>query len=95
MSTTNKTSGLRTAWGILSIQLALICIIAFVPFGFDHPRGFLRLDFGDLLIVLILYGGMLLVGLVWAATRKQWKLLVLQLVALVAGYFIAVAAGVN
>lgn len=48
---------------ILALQWLLFLVVAFVPFGFDHPNRF-GLDFGDLMAVVAFWAILTLGGIV-------------------------------
>ena len=66
---------LKTA---LVIQIVLLGVMIFVPFGFDHASSW-GLDFGHLILAAGSYVAALLVGLVVAGLRKRWLLLAVQI----------------
>jgi hypothetical protein len=62
---------------LLSMQIALLCLFQFGDIGFDHP-GKLRLDFGDFILICIIYGISLIAGLAYSVAKKHWISAVLQ-----------------
>jgi hypothetical protein len=68
-------------------QLLLLGVLLFGDIGFDHP-GKYGLDYDDLINLLFFYMACLLVGLVYAAFRRQWKLLFIQLATPVLLWFV-------
>ena len=68
-------------------QLLLLGVLIFGDIGFDHP-GKYGLDYDDLINLLFFYMACLLAGVVYAAFRRQWKLLFIQLATPVLLWFV-------
>jgi hypothetical protein len=60
------------------IECLLLAVLAFGDVGFDHPGRF-GLDFDDAIVLLVLFCGVLLGGVVYAARRRRWGWAALQL----------------
>jgi hypothetical protein len=72
-------------------QLLLLGVLIFGDIGFDHP-GKYGLDYDDLIKLSFFYMACLLVGVVYAAFRRQWKLLFIQLATPVTLWFVIFVA---
>lgn len=71
------------------VQLALLGVLIFGDIGFDHP-GKYGLDFDNLVSLVAFYIASLLVGVVYAAYWRRWKLVSLQLATPVLLWFLLV-----
>ncbi|HEX5052042.1 MAG TPA: hypothetical protein VFZ65_09740 [Planctomycetota bacterium] len=78
MSTPQQAATPRLLTGLVAMQVLAAAIGAFVPFGFDRPSE-LGLDFGHLLVLMVVYGTALLLGLLVAAVQRRWAVALLQL----------------
>lgn len=75
----NRKPNIGPGLGIcLVAQLIFILLLAFLPFGFDHPSE-LGLDFGHFLMFLAGYGTVWLCGMILAGVNKQWPWVWVQL----------------
>jgi hypothetical protein len=77
MTASTRSSGPALAL-LFSVQVLCVSAAALLPFGFDHPSS-LGLHFGHLLALASAYLVALLAGLVLAARRRRWKLLLGEL----------------
>lgn len=76
---------------LMVFQLAAAVVVLAVPFGFDHPSDW-GLDFGHLLILLVLYVAAFLTGIAAAVGSRSWRSLAAQ-VMLPAAILALVASG--
>ena len=61
------------------IQVVMMGLLKFLPFGFDHPSS-LGLDFGHMIMIGCVYGLALMVGAVASIAARLWPILMLQIV---------------
>ncbi|BBO35368.1 hypothetical protein [Lacipirellula parvula] len=78
---------MKGAIAFFVVQLLLLGVLLFGDIGFDHP-GKYGLDYDDLLKLLFFYVACLFVGVLYAAFRRQWKLLLAQLATPVSLWFV-------
>ena len=75
---------LPRAWIPWLIQLALLFVVLFVPFGFDHPSSF-GLDYDNFLQIAAVFLGLSLVTAVIAFIGGRWRLLAADVLIVAAG----------
>ena len=66
----------------MAIEVHLILILLFVPFGFDKPSSW-GLDFGHFIVVAGAYVLSIGAGLVIAGIQRKWMWILLQLLPIV------------
>ena len=69
---------MKGAIAVFVAQLLLLGVLIFGDIGFDHP-GKYGLDFEDFIALVVFYVACLLGGVIYAAFRRRWRMLFLQL----------------
>ena len=78
---------MRALFAFLTIELLLIGVFAFGDIGFDHPGRF-GLDFEHAIGLGLVFGCVLVAGLVSATAKKMWYAVVIQLALPICAFFL-------
>ncbi|GAB5535980.1 MAG: hypothetical protein Rubg2KO_22290 [Rubricoccaceae bacterium] len=66
-------------WVFVAVQGGVLAAILFIDFGW-RSGGQFGLTVGDQVLMMILYAGLLLVGIMWALALRAWRPLAVELV---------------